>query len=406
MRRPPLALSFALAALVLTAASVRAAPPPDTVARAEAGMSRAVDWLLARQAADGAWYSETYGAFKDGYSLTPVILLALLYAPEAPGMEAAWRRGSDFLAAAVANAPGHPVRPQPAGYSYPVESLSLSAIVLSMPPNARHRAARDALITELRTRQLGDAAGFPESDPNAGGWGYGQGQVRRPREGLPPDDPRAANLPATLLAVGALRFAGATPDDPALVAARRFVLRCQNFGGPDPALDDGGFFFSPTGDTTNKAGRAGDPARRRFRSYGSMTADGFRALRHLMRGEDATRLVAARDWLLRHFDPARAAGDYATDRGVQQDAVYYYQSWSLAHALAESSPESIDTPRGRIAWGEALATTLLARQRPGRQLRQPGDGSARGRPAARDRRWPSRPWASCDFTGAGASGRR
>jgi hypothetical protein len=356
MRLP---LAVALAALLVVPASPRAAPTPEAVARAEAGMSRAVDWLLARQSADGAWYSETYGAFEDGFSLTPVILLALLYAPEAAGTEAAWRRGSDFLAAAVA--PDAQVRPQPAGYSYPVESLALSAIVLSMPPNARHRAARDALITELRTRQLGPGGGFSDADPNAGGWGYGQARVQRPREGLPPDDPRAANLPATLLAVGALRFAGVMPDDPALVAARRFVLRCQNFGGPDPALDDGGFFFSPTGDTTNKAGRA-TPTR--FRSYGSMTADGFRALRHLMRGEDALRLVAARDWLVRHFDPTRAAGDYAADRGVQRDAVYFYQSWSLAHALAESSPEVIEPPRGRAAWGEALAAALLARQRP------------------------------------------
>lgn len=361
MRRP-LAPLLALVTLWLATSPAIAAPPAEVVARAEAGMTRAVDWLLTRQAADGAWYSETYGAFKDGFSLTPVILLALLYAPEAPGTEAAWRRGSDFLAAAVA--PDTRVRPQPAGYSYPVESLSLSAIVLSMPPNTRHRAARDALIAELRTRQLGPAGGFAEDDPNAGGWGYGQARVQRPREGLPPDDPRAANLPATLLAVGALRFAGVMPDDPALAAARRFVLRCQNFGGPDPALDDGGFFFSPTGDTTNKAGRAGASGSERFRSYGSMTADGFRALRHLMRGEDAPRLVAARDWLVRHFDPTRAAGDYAADRGVQRDAVYFYQSWSLAHALAESSPEVIDTPGGPIAWGEALAAALLARQRP------------------------------------------
>jgi hypothetical protein len=74
--------------------------------------------------------------------------------------------------------------------------------------------------------------------------------------------------------------------------------------------------------------------------------------------------VAARDWLVRHFDPTRAAGDYAPDRSLQRDAVYYYQAWSLAHALAEASPESIDTPRGPVRWAEALADALLSRQRP------------------------------------------
>ena len=39
-----------------------------------------------------------------------------------------------------------------------------------------------------------------------------------------------------------------------------------------------------------------------------MTADGFRALRHLPGPEDGPRLVAAVAWLHRHFDPAQAAG--------------------------------------------------------------------------------------------------
>lgn len=334
----------------------------------EAGARRSTGWLLARQSADGAWYSETYGAFKDGWSLTPVALLALLYMPPEPAIAPAWRKGADFLASAV-TADGR-VRPGPAGYSYPTESLALSAIVLSMPPSARHHAARDALVAELRTRQLVAANGFAPDEPDFGGWGYGVARFSRPREGLPSDDPRSANLAATLLAVGALRFAGAGPDDPALGAARGFVRRCQNFG-PDPVLDDGGFFFSPTGETTNKAGPAPGGGRVRFRSYGSMTADGFRALRLLMAPEDGPRLVAAADWLRRHFDPSRAAGDYAPDRALQRDAVYFYQSWSVAHALAESSPAEIDTARGRVRWGEALAPALLARQAADGHFRNP-----------------------------------
>jgi len=347
----------------------QAGPTAEAVA-VDAALRRAAAWLVARQAADGAWYSETYGAFKDGWSLTPVVLLALMYVPPDPALDPVWRRGAAFLAGAV-DASGR-VRPFPVGYSYPTENLALSATVLSMPPAAPHRAARDALIAELRARQLGPAGAFPPDDPNTGGWGYGQGRVVRPPGGLPPDDPRGANLAATLLAVGALRFAGATPSDPALRAARDFIVRCQNFGG-DPRFADGGFFFSPAGDVTNKAGATGRDAngRPRFRSYGSMTADGFRALRHLPGPEDGPRLTAAVAWLHRHFDPAQAAGDYASDRALQRDAVYFYQAWSLAHALMASSGPVIETPRGPVAWGPALAGALLARQHPDGHFRNP-----------------------------------
>ncbi|MCK6573271.1 hypothetical protein L6V77_19500 [Myxococcota bacterium] len=386
MRTACLVAALALAGLT-GPGSAQAAPatppapvaPPATDAAApdaaalDAALQRAAGWLVARQAADGAWYSETYGAFKDGWSLTPVVLLALMYVPRDAALDPVWRRGAAFLAGAVEVTGGTGrVRPAPVGYSYPTESLALSATVLSMPPAAPHRAARDALIAELRARQLGPAGGFPPDDPNTGGWGYGQGRVVRPAGGLPPDDPRGANLAATLLAVGALRFAGATPNDPALRAARDFIVRCQNFGG-DSRFADGGFFFSPTGDVTNKAGAAGRDAngRLRFRSYGSMTADGFRALRHLPGPDDGPRLAAAVAWLHRHFDPKQAAGDYATDRVLQRDAVYFYQTWSLSHALMASSGPVIETPRGPVAWGPALAGALLARQHPDGHFRNP-----------------------------------
>ena len=64
----------------------------------------------------------------------------------------------------------------------------------------------------------------------------------------------------------------------------------------DPAFDDGGFFFIPNDPGQNKAGPAGTDrhGRQRFRSYGTMTADGLRIL--IRCGLPAThpRVVAAR----------------------------------------------------------------------------------------------------------------
>lgn len=328
-------------------------------ARVDDALRQGTAYLLRHQAQDGAWYSETYGAFKDGWSLTPVVLLALVFVPEDPAISPAWARGADFLASAVTT--DGQVRPAPAPFSYPTETLALAAAVLTLPYTKPHRPARDAFVAELKRRQLTEINGFSREDPNDGGWGYGAGLPRRPANGLPPDDPRNANLAATLLAVGTLHFTGTPPTDPAMQAARRFVLRCQN--------PDGGFFFGPTGDSTNKAGR---DAGGRPRSYGSMTADGFRALRHLAtEPSDGDRLKKAQAWLHRHFDPERAAGDYAPDRALQRDAVYYYQTWSMAHALMTGSPPELETARGQVNWAEAMAEALLRRQRPDGSFRNP-----------------------------------
>src|SRR5437870_4174548 len=61
--------------------------------RMDRALSTAARYLLDRQAADGAWRSETYGAFKDGSSLTPWVLRALLLLPAEEQRAAACRKG-------------------------------------------------------------------------------------------------------------------------------------------------------------------------------------------------------------------------------------------------------------------------------------------------------------------------
>ena len=53
-----------------------------------------------RLSGDGAWRSETYGAMRDGPSLTPLVMSALLFLPQAGADgQAALRKGADYLAA-------------------------------------------------------------------------------------------------------------------------------------------------------------------------------------------------------------------------------------------------------------------------------------------------------------------
>lgn len=98
-----------------------------------------------------------------------------------------------------------------------------------------------------------------------------------------------------------------------------------------------------------------------------MTADGVRALVRLGLPLDHPRVVAAAGWLERNFDPTRNPGDFVATSEVRRDSSYYYWMWSAAHALRDLGKVTLHMPRGDVRWAEALAETLLARQR--------GDGS-------------------------------
>ena len=165
-----------------------------------------------------------------------------------------------------------------------------------------------------------------------------------PRKGQ--TDTFDADLSSTTFALGALRASGVAADDPAVVAAGQFVARCQNF--PE---GDGGFFMTPTNAVQNKAGGFD---RDRATSYGSMTADGLRALLRAGLAPDHARVRAARAWLERHVSWEHTPGAFAGARAVEQDAPFFYWCWSLAHAgRALAAP---------MPWAAPMAEALLWRQ--------------------------------------------
>jgi len=337
--------------LVAAACRGRRAPAGDagavepTVANIDAALARAAGFLASRQQADGAIRSPTYAAFRDGYALTGLAALALSQAND-DAAAGAYPRAVDFVATLV---DGGALRtPAP---SYPTYATALGVLVLQAPGNERHRAARDVLRAELRRRQLGPDLGWRPDDASFGGWGYYPDLPRRP-DGALTDDLLSANLSATLLAIGALTLGGVPFDDPALIHAHGFVARCQ--------APDGGFFFSPAVADGNKAGPDGAG----FRAYGSMTADGVRALRRLGLGPDDPRLRAATAWLETRFDATRNPGDFPAVAEVRRESSYFYWTWTAAHALRGLGRRELATARGAVDWPTALAAELLRRQRP------------------------------------------
>jgi squalene-hopene/tetraprenyl-beta-curcumene cyclase len=334
--------------------------------RMDRGLAAAAQFLIEHQDTDGAWRSDTYGVFKDGPSLTPLVLETLLGLPPTEKSEAACRKGAAYLARMVG--PDGSINEGPHGLSYPVYTAVFSVRALSRPQMADFRPARDAWLRFLRQRQLTEDLGWQPADKQYGGWGYSSQIPGKPRLGEPIQPLTESNLSATTFALEALQAAGCSPDDPAFKKALIFVQRCQNFSEEvsqaDASYDDGGFFFIYDDAVRNKAGAAGKDrnCRVRFSSYGSTTADGVRCLLACGLSLNHPRVQASRTWLENNFRPSVHPGKYGPDREMNRQAVYFYYSLSVAKAFHSLGDKEIEAGNGRLNWASALTEDLLKRQ--------------------------------------------
>ncbi len=329
----------AAAALAACGALLQCAPPPPTdgaalESRIDRSLRDARAFLVAQQSDDGAWRSTTYGTLADGPELTPTVLKAVMLAP---GGNEPVARGVSYL---LSLSPDEVL-------DYPVYTAALSVILFN---RAGRFAERDAWADALLHHQLTEALGWRPEDAAYGGWGYSVLPARRPDRGRPPFD---SDLSSTLFAVGALRLAGVPPEDPAIRAALQFVKRCQN--DTEAGGGDGGFFLTPTNEAQNKAGTAPLGG---YRSYGSATADGLRALLRCGLAPDHRRVRAARAWLDAHFSATTNPGDFVAGLAADRDAAYYYWCWSVSHAWRLL--DALGAPSGHRA--SELANAVLDRQ--------------------------------------------
>ena len=363
---------------VLVAASACAKVHSDSPRRSETvlrqerwdgSLAAATKFLIDHQDADGAWRSDTYGVFKDGLSLTPLVLETLLGLPSTDQTKPACRKGAKYLAGLVR--PDGAIDEGPRGLNYPVYTAAYSVRALSQPQIAElgdFRHALDSWLRYLRQRQLTEELGWQSADKQYGGWGYCNQIPRKPKVGEPILPLTESNLSATIAALEALQAAGCPTDDPAFKKALIFVKRCQNFSEnadqQDMVFDDGGFFFIYDDPVRNKAGLAGKDrhGRERFASYGSATADGLRALLLCGLPSDHPRVQAAWRWLETHFDLSLHPGKYAPDREVNRQAVYFYYSLSLAKALRTLTAMNVDTRTQRLSWPRELTETMVRLQ--------------------------------------------
>jgi squalene-hopene/tetraprenyl-beta-curcumene cyclase len=365
---PARTVATALAILLFACAANAEAPAGgNSDQRIEAALVRGAKYLVSKQSPDGAWRSETYGAMRDGPSLTPLVMSALLFLPQggAEG-QVVLSKGASYLAGFVGD--DGRLKVQDRDLLFPVyTAASASRVLVLMDRSPRNVRAQQAWLAYLRGRQLNESLGWQPADSEYGGWGYALDLPRKPAPGKLKELRHESNLAATVFALAALRSAKTPAGDPAFAQALAFVKRCQNFSddpaAADPKFDDGGFFFIPGDAAQNKAGAAGTDrfGHVRFHSYGTMTADGLRALLRCGLNEDHPRVVAARNWLTRNFQATHNPGAFSADREVLQDATWYYWTWAAFLAV---HLQRFQTRNGPVAWPEAFAGSLLGQQRP------------------------------------------
>lgn len=310
----------------------------ERVSKIDAALKSGTGYLLGLQNPDGAWKSGRYPVFKDGYSLTPMVCLAL---QTGGGSTAAVSKAADFMLSMTRQAEEKLI--------FPVYCLAMCLVAFSDRGGAPWKTKREEILAYMRQQQLTDALGWSPEDLPFGGWGESIKPYQKPAPGRPIEESRAPNLSNAMFALEALRAAGLDEKDPAMQNGMKFVERCQNFGEGG----DGGFFFSPTHQKQNKAGA--------FHSYGSTTADGVRALMAAGATADSPRVQAARQWLIRKFDSDKNPGEFPEDRRRWQEGLLYYWGWSASLALLQSAPAG--EPRPPL-WATQLADSILRRQKP------------------------------------------
>jgi len=198
----------------------------------------------------------------------------------------------------------------------------------------------------------------PESNPAYGGFGYGQ---KGPN----------ADLSNTQTALDALKDAGLRPDDPAFVAAQKFLTRVQNNSETNDqkwAADDGGFIYTTGDGGSSKALDYTTPdGKVVHRSYGSMTYAGLKSMIYAGLSKDDPRVKAAWKWITNNWsldeNPGIKFGDANNPKGSTDGLFYYYHT--LARALhAYGEPIITDAQGNKHDWRVELIQKLAEQQQP------------------------------------------
>ena len=293
-----------------------------------ASIDKGLEWLKGEQAEDGL--------FANHPGITALALTAFLRHPEKKYSES-----DPFIQKGLQQLIG---MQQPNGAIYNIEmqpalpnyNTAISVMALSSTGNSEYTSIIERAQGFLKSLQVTD-----EESVYYGGIGYGS------RESV-------HDLSNLNLAIQALKESG-SDDQEVWDKAIKFLERTQNRSESNDqtwAGNDGGFIYSPDGESKAGTDAAGSP-----RSYGSMTYAGLLSFIYANVDKNDERVQAAVKWIQEHFTTEENYG-----MGAQG---LYYNYHTMAKALRlYGEPVLTDAKGISHDWYRELAEKLIGVQKP------------------------------------------
>jgi squalene-hopene/tetraprenyl-beta-curcumene cyclase len=312
-------------------------------------IDKGVAWLKSTQQADGSFANpESAQNAQDHPALTALPLTALMRDPSSKEgkLPVLIDRGLDYLRSQA----------QPDGGIYGKGLSNYNTSVSLVALLEGNRPQDEPLVEAARRFIAGQQATTMAKPELDGGFGYGPTGASPKR--MHPD---LDNTLITLEALRAYKEARPTTElaagkDLNWQAAIDFVARCQNLtsNGQPWASDDpankGGFLYYPG---FSNAGEQELPdGKKALRSYGTMTYAGLLSFIYADVKRDDPRVVAALEWLQKHYT-------LAENPGLERQGYYYYLHL-LTKGLAASGITRLKTADGReVDWAREVALKLI-----------------------------------------------
>ena len=294
-----------------------------------ASIDRGLEWLKGQQAEDGL--------FANHPGITALALTAFLRHPQKKYSEAEHpfiQKGLQrLIGMQQPNGAIYDIEMQPALPNY---NTSIAVMALSSTGNPEYASVIEKAQGFLKRLQVTD-----EESVYYGGIGYGSRQ-------------EVKDLSNLNIAIQALKESGS--DDQAVWdKAIKFLERTQNRSESNDqswAGNDGGFIYSPDGESKAGTDAAGSP-----RSYASMTYAGLLSFIYANVDKEDERVQAAFKWIKEHFTLEENYGMGA------QGLYYHYHTMAKALRLYGDST-FVDSKGISHDWYQEFAEKMIELQKP------------------------------------------